>query len=277
LESDAVKLMTELQRKLGRNVLQFQAIEFELKVVMPYIHPAAHAEGLPGFKAMLDDLSDKPLGVIIEKYKESVETDQPDLLAQELKRVLDARNELIHHFFYLPSVDLRTLDGIREAIRYLDEQFQSLEGTYRVIHSMSAAVMLRVLSSPGYEDLNVAQYRDELLTAIGPNVEIVNVGDPTRTVWETTRIAQLLKLAERETEPFDGMTLLARAGQFIREHAPELSPKTYGLKRLTDVLLASGLFDVDMRANDDNGSVTVLYRSRDSASHASATTDDQHT
>ena len=104
------------------------------------------------------------------------------------------------------------------------------------------------------------------MKAVGPDTEIINGGDPSKTVWETTRIVQLLKLAEHETEPLDGMTLLSRAGQFIRKSAPEFSPRRYGLKRLTDVLLASGLFEVDLRANDDAGGVTVLYRSVDSAS-----------
>jgi len=265
--SSSDDLVSELQRKLGRNLLRFQVIEFQLKIMMPYIHPDARANGIGSFKAMREELRGKPLGVVIERFRESVETDQPELLAAELSRVLDARNQLVHHFFQLPGVDLMTPDGVRAAIRYLDEQFHSTQSLYELVRSQFAAVLLGILSSPGYENSDLALHRAALLKAIGPDAEIVNAGDPSKTIWETTRIVQLLKLAEHETEPFDGMTLLARAGQFIRQRAPELSPKTYGLKRLTDVLLASGLFDVDMRASDEDSSVTVLYRSLDSAGH----------
>lgn len=272
--SSSDDLVSELQRKLGRNLLRFQVIEFQLKIMMPYIHPDARANGIGSFKAMREELRGKPLGVVIEKFRESVETDQPELLAAELSRVLDARNQLVHHFFQLPGVELMTPDGVRAAIRYLDEQFHSTQSLYEMVRSQSAAVLLGILSSPGYENSDLALHRAALLKAVGPDAEIINAGDPSKTVWETTRIVQLLKLAEHETEPFDGMTLLARAGQFIRQRAPELSPKSYGLKRLTDVLRASGLFDVDMRARDEDSGVTVLYRSLDSASHASAATDE---
>lgn len=273
--STSAALVAELQRKLGRNMLRFQEIEFQLKFMMPYIHPGARANGIDSFKAMREDLGDRPLGAVIEKFRESVETNQPDLLAQELSRALEARNQMVHHFFELPGVDFMTADGVRAAIRYLDEQFQSVQPLYEAVRSQFAAVLLAIQTLPGEENSDLAQHRRTLLALVGPDTEIMNIGDPTRTIWETTRVVQLLKLAEHQTEPFDGMTLLSRAGQFIRQSAPELSPKTYGLKRLTDVLLASGLFEVDLRANDDTGSVTVLYRSPDSALHASAATDNQ--
>ena len=276
LESSApAGLVAELQRRLGRNLLRFQEIELQLKFMMPYIHPDARANGIDSFKAMREDLGGRPLGAVIEKFRESIETNEPDLLARELSRALDARNQMVHHFFELPGVDFMTTDGVRAAIRYLDEQFHSVQPLYESVRSQFAAVLLAIQAYPGPDDLDLAEHRGTLLELVGAGTEIVNVADPTKTVWETTRIVQLLRLAERETEPFDGMTSLARAGAFIRQKAPELSPKTYGLKRLTDVLLASGQFDVDMRANDDKGSVTVLYRSLDSASHASSATDDQ--
>lgn len=261
VDSIGESLVTELQRKLGRNLLRFQEIEFSLKFMMPYIHPTAHANGLDSFKAMREELADKPLGMVIERFRESVWTDAPDILFQELDRVLAARNELVHHFFQLPGIDFLTLEGVRKAIHYLDEQFRSVETLHGIVRSQSAAVLLGILKSSGNQNSDISQHRDALLKAVGPDAEIINDSDPTKTVWETTRIVQLLRLAETETEPFEGMTLLARAGSFIRRSAPDLSPRLYGLKRLTDVLLASGLFDVEFRANDDQGSVTVLYRS----------------
>lgn len=268
-----VALVAEIQRKVGRNLMRFQEIELHIKFMMPYIHPDARANGLDSFKAMREHLLDKPLGAAIEKFKESIETNKPELLAEELSRALDARNQLVHHFLELPGVDFMTPDGVRAAIRYLDEQFQSVQPLYEDVRSQFAAVLLAIQASPGHGMSDLAEHRGTLLDLVGANTEIINVADPRRTVWETTRIVELLRLAERETQPFEGMTLLARAGTLIRQRDPDLSPKAYGLKRLTDVLLTSGLFEVDLRENDESGSVTVLYRSLDPDTHAAASVD----
>jgi hypothetical protein len=69
-------------------------------------------------------------------------------------------------------------------------------------------------------------------------------------------------LAEKETQAVDGMTLLSRAGAFIREYAPHLTPKRYGLRSLKQVLEACDLFDVKKRPNGSGHSEIVLYRSK---------------
>ncbi len=69
-------------------------------------------------------------------------------------------------------------------------------------------------------------------------------GEGLRTLWATTRIVKLLRLAEQHTQTVDGMMLLSRAGQFIKGQAPDLSANEYGLKTLKEILIASGLFHV---------------------------------
>ena len=47
---DRANRIGEMHRRIGRNLLRFQEIENNLKFLMPYIHPRAHADGLDGFK-----------------------------------------------------------------------------------------------------------------------------------------------------------------------------------------------------------------------------------
>ena len=255
--------VSELQRKLGRNLLCFQEIETGLKLVMPYIHPDAHEGGLASFKAVRAEVSDKTLGVVIEKFRESLTISSPDVLTDELTRVLKERNQLVHEFFRLPGIDFLTLDGVKAGIQYLDRQFETIQPIRGLVRSQAAATLLTIIRSQEDENSELAQHYEALLQAVGPDVEIINVNNPAMTIWETTRVVRLLKLAEERTEPFDGMTLLSRAGTLIQREEPDVSPKTYGLRRLMDVLLACGLFEVDLRPSNDSGSFVVLYRSRD--------------
>lgn len=268
--------VSELQRKLGRNLLCFQEIEFGLKLVMPYIHPDAQEGGLASFTAVRAEFSDKTLGVVIEKFRESLTTSSPDVLSDELARVLKERNQLVHEFFRLPGIDFLTLDGVRAGIQYLDRQFESIQPIRGLVRSQAVATLLTIIRSQEDKNSELAQHYGALLQAVGPDVEIINVSNPSMTIWETTRVVRLLRLAEKETERVDGMTLLSRAGALIRREEPEVSPKTYGLRRLMDVLLACGLFEVEVRPSNDSGSVVFLYRSRDRVESSSTAGIDSH-
>ena len=64
MDAELKKVVSELQLKLGRNVLRFQQIEGALKTLMPYVHPDGSAKGLGGAIAVLTQLQDKPLGTL---------------------------------------------------------------------------------------------------------------------------------------------------------------------------------------------------------------------
>ena len=61
-----------------------------------------------------------------------------------------------------------------------------------------------------------------------------------------TTLVRLLRTAVEQTAGDDGWTDLSRVGQYISNNS-SFSPVNYGYKRLSDLIKASELFDVDLR------------------------------
>jgi len=68
-----------------------------------------------------------------------------------------------------------------------------------------------------------------------------------------TALIKLLRNAAEQTAEEDGWSDLARVGQYISNNA-SFSPINYGYKKLSDLLAAIGLFQVEMRKNN-----SVMY------------------
>jgi hypothetical protein len=94
------------------------------------------------------------------------------------------------------------------------------------------------------------------------DVGYVNLSEPSETAWENTQIVKLLRLAELNTPKIGDMTLLARAGQFIKEQDSDCTPKNYGIKTLKGILKVSGLFDISEIPDGENNNLSVLYKSK---------------
>lgn len=262
MDAELKKVVSELQLKLGRNVLRFQQIEAALKTLTPYVHPDGSAQGWGGAIAMLTHLQDKPLGTLIEKLMESLDAPSRENMEQPLKKLLSDRNQVVHHFFQIPGVSINTIDGARTGIRHLDQQFNQTEDLHKILSLQAAAVLLRVVDTYSQMDPTLAEYRQQIIERHFADVEFIDLEDPNRTIWRNTRIVKLLQRAEVETPKTDGMTLLSRAGAFIQRTDPTLTFKEYGVKSLSAVLAVCGLFHVERRPMAGGTGETVLYRSR---------------
>lgn len=261
---DLADRIDEMHRRIGRNLLRFQQIEHDLKFLMPYIHPRAHVDGLDGFSKLKSEITNKTLGDLIVRFVESCKLDPPELFDAELKKLLQSRNELVHHFTRLPEFDWMSPGTVNVAIEYLDQQFESTSFIYDFVHGNAAAALCQVLAQPAYDDTDLAQYRQAIEALLPADFEVINLTAPEKTAWSRTRIVRLLKQAEAETKSADGMTFLSSAGAYIRRNAPDLGPKEYGLARLVDVLVVSKLFDIDFKPSGNEGAYVVKYRSCDS-------------
>lgn len=260
-EADRAKRIAGMHRRIGRNLLRFQEIEHGLKLMMPYIHPEAHKDGLDGFKRLRAEAASGTLGGLATLFKGAVTPDPPDIIEQRLRQLVDARNDLVHNFLRLPQFDWLSPDSIDAANEYLDKQFAESEFIHRLIRETAVATLREILASPAYTGADLAESRERLETIIPADVEIVSRTDPARTHWPTTRIVRLLKQAEEQFKSADGMTHLSNAGSFIRKHAPDFEPKFYGVMRLVDVLMASKLFHIDAQPFGDSGAFIFRYRS----------------
>ncbi len=137
-------LMDEVHRKIGRNLLRFQQIEAGLKVILPLIHPDGSAKGIEGLRTFQEIVTTKTLGMLVKDFDHAIKV-TPDVVMQHLKMSVAARNQLVHHFFQVPGVDLVSSSGIREAIAYLDKQFEEANAFLTLVQDIafSALIVLR--------------------------------------------------------------------------------------------------------------------------------------
>ena len=95
-------------------------IEHDLKFLMPYIHPKAHADGLDGFSKIKGEVTNKTLGDLIARFMESVQTrTHRELFDAELAKLLQSRNDSVDHFMRLPEFDWLSPGSVNVAIEYL--------------------------------------------------------------------------------------------------------------------------------------------------------------
>jgi len=140
----------------------------------------------------------------------------------------------------------------------LNQQFKEAEEWWKILRVQSLVLLLTLIETKPALVAEYGQHREKLLAQLPPYLEIVVPSAPNRTAWATTRIVKLLRLAEQHTEQVDGMTLLSRAGNFIKNRAPDLNVRAYGLKTLKEILTVSGLFHVAVSSDG-----TVTYRANE--------------
>lgn len=138
--------VVELERKVGRNLLRFQKIEFFLKHALPYMHPDGNKQGDEGFRKYRDTIRSKTLGLLIKELN-GCDGMSEDVFSKELATVVDARNDLVHHLFQRPGIDPMSATAVEETIRYLDKQYEQAEELYQFARTQSLAVLLAVMGT----------------------------------------------------------------------------------------------------------------------------------
>jgi hypothetical protein len=176
-------LMSELQNKMGRNLMLFQAIENALKMVLPYIHPdGSHKSGLDSFNSFKEAIKANTLGQLIGAYRKFVNLSAEgmcaeevlDIFARELKEVVDSRNTLVHGFFYLPGISTVTAQGIENGLRYLDDQYRHAQALYRDI-SPQVLMLIKVFLANGTSRNEELQQLHDLLEEYVASYATINV------------------------------------------------------------------------------------------------------
>ncbi|WP_298913975.1 hypothetical protein [uncultured Nostoc sp.] len=241
----------------------FQQIEKGLKVLLPFIHSDASTKGIDNFWKFRKATKSKTLGNLIKAFIESADYNT-DYFVERLREMVAERNKLVHHFGESEGLNiLSTEEGCRTCITYLESQYQEAILFYKQItlFVFSVLVFLRenyAESNPKIEFL----YKQLKADIISSGVEYINLNNPSETTWENTKIVKLLRLAETNTDKIGDMTLLARAGEFIKSQDFECTPKKYGIKTLKGVLKTSGLFEITESQDSEHNSVFILYKSK---------------
>lgn len=262
--------VTEVQRRIGRNVLLFQRIEYLLK------HLNAHA-AFGGTVSTLQDAIERNAraihrktmgelaGQLVDNFlaTEREESEPQDDLDEiwmgtrvsivldaelleshksEMKALVEARNDLIHHF--LERLPPPTEDNLDEFLDYLDEQrvaghrvMRRLEEWARLIDEERKR-WADYLASPEWQQ----QFELGFLLS--------------------TPLVTMLGQIAMSTSRKDGWTLLSTAGSIIKRDAPrELMNlrERFGQSSLKGVLLAAQVFDVQEEPTSGGGTRTI-YR-----------------
>lgn len=269
MSTERTFISDEVLRRLGRNLIIFQQIEYALKQLLANsecIGPAEKYAEIAQSKAT--HINKQTLGSLVEKFKTSVlydaGEDLPDMelsaggmafsyrvagdadfieaVDRDLAIVNNHRNELVHHF--LPRWQLGNNEALTEALAYLDAQRDTVLPMHEQLRSHlkqmreSSKMLFDVLSSPE------AQAQIEL-----------------RWLQTSPLVTCLLEVAAQFHRQ-DGWTYLAQAGSLaVRDLPDEMMhlEARYGFKTLKQLLVGAELFDVlDEPLNE--GKFRTLYR-----------------
>lgn len=259
----------EVFRRIGRNLLLFQHIEHLLKQLMT----SARLEGtLHSMQANLDErrarIHKQTLGQLAGQFVDDVladagEREAPENVDQawlsfgftiqtdsafveqhtvEMKAVVDARNDLIHHF--LPRWSPASEASTRAALAYLDEQ--------------------RAQALPMRDRLQ--GFANSVQEAAKAHAEFMSSPEGARQFelhWlRHSRLVLLLGEVAQKTPRADGWTVLASAGHIVRQREPEELEhmlERYGHRTLKKLMHATELFDIVDEPTPGGGTRTV-YR-----------------
>ena len=107
-----------------------------------------------------------------------------------------------------------------------------------------------------------------------PEASISNQGDLVRgpiQVLADKHLARLLRRAVEATSGDDGWALLGSVGQMITQQHPDFDPRSYGYKKLSDLINATALFFLEYHCFAEGKSAALCVRDkRRVVHHASA-------
>ncbi len=263
MENEHRDLADEVLRKIGTNILLFQQIEQSLKLLLPFIYvPSSAEQDIDVFRKNTEKVKLQTLGSLVGDFIKSADYNV-DYFSEHLKKIVDDRNNLVHHFGDLYGLNiLNTEEGCRACIVHLETQRQEAFDFYRQIQLFLYGLLMCFREHYGEFTPEIDLLYNSIRSTFLAEVEYVNLSNPSETVWENTKIVKLLRLAEFNTIKVGAMTSLAKAGEFIKKQDPECTPKNYGIKTLKGILKASALFKVIESQDIERHSTQILYRSK---------------
>lgn len=259
----------EVLRRIGRNLLLFQHIEHLLKHLMSNARfEGTVASAQSNHEERRAKIHKQTLGQLAGQFVDDVLADagergSPENLNEawfsfeftiqtdsafveqhtaEMKAIVDARNDLIHHF--LPRWSPASEESTQTALAYLDEQ--------------------RATALPMRDRL--LGFAKSLQDAATAHAEFMASAEGARQFelqWlRHSRLVLLLGELATRTNRSDGWTVLATAGQIVwREEPDELEhmAERYGHRTLKKLLQATELFDIEEESTVRGGTRTI-YR-----------------
>ena len=112
--------IAKLMEVIGRCVMTYQRIETCLKVLLPHmIPPGTEPSDLPvdTWRSLLD--SKITLGPLVQQFRDSINSTNPDGFAKYLEQLVAQRNQLVHHFLTQPVGQVNSTADLDKAIEHV--------------------------------------------------------------------------------------------------------------------------------------------------------------
>lgn len=257
------KTRDEVHRKIGRNMLLLQEVEYLLKYLIANGKVAGSISEIMEIRQRQNEsVKTKTLGQLVGQYVEDTHknemvteipgnlqephisfsvkvecsSDEYENKKKTLESIVKERNELIHHF--LPRFYPDSIENWRKADEYLDQQHAKIFPEKNFLRHIIAAMkkMAEYLASEEYEK--------ELVSSVSS---------------ENPLVVKLVDFAEQFPAGPDGWTWLAAARKDFWKKAPEEMKLLSMDNTLKNLILATGIFDL-AEGRADNSDIQLLYR-----------------
>lgn len=269
-EQELIKVRDELFRKTGRNLINYQIIEQQLKQLIlgsRISGPVSQLKEICQNKS--EEINVQSMGVLVgqfidttyQKPKDSL-NEQADLneihfstsfyfdvdanflesRKADLKKLTDERNNLAHHL--LPRLVLNSVDSCLAISRELDAQRDM-----QIIEHENLALLCKQMRD------FYKEYAEFMASEEGIRLIELSLLQQSRV------ITMLLELSTTQSRA-DGWTVLDKATRYLRENlADDLDEikKHYRCKTMKALILACELFDI-LEEPTKKGGARILYR-----------------
>jgi uncharacterized protein YutE (UPF0331/DUF86 family) len=118
-EAAKLKLLQhELLSYMGETLLHVQAAERQLQFCLSYFFPDDKSKTVEEVEAQAEAERKKTLGELLRLMRKRMPVNQ--LFDRELKEFVDDRNALAHRFLKIEGVNISSVEGIRNAAKFLE-------------------------------------------------------------------------------------------------------------------------------------------------------------
>jgi hypothetical protein len=266
-------LVREVQRKIGRNILLFQQLEYGLKYIVANGQFSGYSSELESFiTTRIASVNTQTLGQLVGQFVETsnptrndystepdeikepyfsynfrVQTDENSYREKKesLSKLVLERNKLVHHL--LPELDPKSFDSCKKVEKNLDEQADKVRT--ELISVQSLAKHLSESRKKIADYLSSDEGKKEWLLSFLRQDRLVIL------------LAEIANQVVRE----DGWTLMNTAGELVKQHAPdELALLHNGTehKSLKSLMLKTEMFEFN-EEKTAKGGIRVLYKLKD--------------
>ncbi|MBD0389342.1 MAG: hypothetical protein ICV54_23290, partial [Nostoc sp. C3-bin3] len=141
MQSEYSDLLEQVFKQIGMNLLLLQQIERGLKFIIPFIsHPKAAPKNIDDIKKQKESVKAQTLGSLVNTFLESADCN--DYFTEILKKIVDERNKLVHHFGDKQGLNiLNTEESCKTCLTQLKEQHQEITFFYKEIRLYMSTVL----------------------------------------------------------------------------------------------------------------------------------------